>query len=443
MMHRERCWQAGFAEADLTPRPGEPVMMSGYGIERAAAGALAPLRAQALAITDAQGRSALLLTADVLAFDRSTVERVRRELRRRHRLPPAAILFSASHTHWGPATLFSLNFSVGAPNPWFLLRLENTLLELAGHAMRSRRAATLRFGATEARLGVNRRRPRPGGGVEFAPHPEGSYDPHTPVLDLQGLSRHGEKVPWRIVVVGHGCHPTGSGLVSKWWPEYPGAMRTALEQRLGRNARVLFVQGCAGDVKPAHRDPHTKRIVFSDSPSRARTAGRALARTVMRLLERGPMTALAPHLERRSARGALVFARRKSSAQIEKLLRQEPPGVNAVWARQMQAYGLPARTLPYEAQSWRLGRALTLLALEGEVCSPYGPRLRAMTDTPHAMVVAYANASTGYIPTARIVREGGYEGDTSHMAYLLPAPFTPAVERAVLKLAARALGRRR
>jgi hypothetical protein len=44
-----------------------------------------------------------------------------------------------------------------------------------------------------------------------------------------------------------------------------------------------------------------------------------------------------------------------------------------------------------------------------------------------------------YIPTARIVREGGYEGDSSHMTYVLPAPFTERVEAELLTLLERAV----
>jgi len=146
-----------------------------------------------------------------------------------------------------------------------------------------------------------------------------------------------------------------------------------------------------------------------------------------------------PRLSCSRASGGLRFGRRKTSDELAKLAQTEPPNGSAFWARQMLAYGNPARILPYEVQSWRLGHRLTLIALEGEVCAPYGPLLRAMARTPHAMIVAYANATTGYIGTARIVREGGYEGHRSHMAYFLPAPFTPRVEAEVRRIAARAL----
>ena len=71
----------------------------------------------------------------------------------------------------------------------------------------------------------------------------------------------------------------------------------------------------------------------------------------------------------------------------------------------------------------------------------WGGITRGLAPTQHAMVIAYANNVAGYIPTARIVREGGYEGDTSHMAYFLPAPFEPKVETELTELIRRALAK--
>ena len=69
-------WQVGYAEADMTPAPGQ-AMMAGFGRERYPQGAIAPLRAQALALRDANGKTALLVVADVLGFGRVSVNAMR------------------------------------------------------------------------------------------------------------------------------------------------------------------------------------------------------------------------------------------------------------------------------------------------------------------------------------------------------------------------------
>src|SRR5205823_1281898 len=89
-------WKVGYAEADITPAPGE-AMLAGFGQPRQVIGTIAPLRAQALAFQDAKGRQALLFTADVLGFGRGSVDILRRKIEKAHGLPASAVCFSASH----------------------------------------------------------------------------------------------------------------------------------------------------------------------------------------------------------------------------------------------------------------------------------------------------------------------------------------------------------
>ena len=122
-------WQAGFAQGDITPPKGH-TLMSGYGRERYANGAIAPLLAQALALADKSGNVAVLVTADILGFDRMTVGAIRVALAKKHGLAPASIMLSASHTHWGAGTLFKVNFATGALNPFYVRRVEAEMLRV-------------------------------------------------------------------------------------------------------------------------------------------------------------------------------------------------------------------------------------------------------------------------------------------------------------------------
>ncbi len=60
--------------------------------------------------------------------------------------------------------------------------------------------------------------------------------------------------------------------------------------------------------------------------------------------------------------------------------------------------------------------------------------LRAMARTEHSMVIGYANNTSAYIPDKRIVREGGYEGFSSHRVYFQPGPFTKAIDREIKEI---------
>ncbi|MBM3333963.1 neutral/alkaline non-lysosomal ceramidase N-terminal domain-containing protein [Candidatus Sumerlaeota bacterium] len=427
-------WQVGYAETDTTPRPGQ-VMMAGYGRERHAEGTIAPLRAQALALQDRSGKTALLITADVLGFDRGSVDAVRYKIQQAHHIPPEAVCLSASHTHWGPAINYRMNFALGGLNVWYLASLESALLKVADGALKDLSPAAINYGACEAQIGVNRRLKNKNGQFTMSPNPEGGYDKHTPVLRIVR-----QRSPKQIVLAGHACHPTSTGNVDKWSSEYPGTMRQKLETTL-EDCRAMFVMGCGGDAKVVWRDEKTGRSVFAASPEQSQAGGIRLADAALAFLKKDALSALDAELHTSLVSGELSFRPPRSRAEIEKMALGGNVGAsNTWWARQSLAYPDDRRTQYYEVQAWRLGE-LTIVALEGEVCSDWGGITRAMAKTKHAMVIAYANNCPGYIPTARIIREGGYEGDTSHMAYFLPAPFDPRMETELRRLVEKAIGR--
>lgn len=221
-----RPWQVGFAAADITPSPGQ-AMMAGFGRERYAQGDLAPLLSQVLVLRDQDGRTAVLAAADVLGFDDRSVEAMRYKIEALHGIPAKAVCFAASHTHWGPAINYRTNFGIGGLNVWYLARLEETLLRLVAEALDNLAPARIEYGSCEVQIGMCRRLPNEQGKIGWGVHPAGSYDKHTPVLHVRR-----ERSPRQVVVVGHACHPTSTGLVGKWSPDYPGAMRRRLETEL-------------------------------------------------------------------------------------------------------------------------------------------------------------------------------------------------------------------
>jgi neutral ceramidase len=246
----ERIWSVGYAEADITPAPRQ-VQMSGFGRERHAQGALAPLLTQVVLLRDRDGCTGVLITADILEFDRIMVEAIRRAINHKHRIPAENIMLAASHTHWGPAVRFHVSYSIGAPNVWYMGLLEEKILAAVDAAIENSSPATIEYGSMDFRnIGWNRRFPADGK-IGWGPYREGSFDGHTPIFRIKR-----EAKPRQLVLVGHACHPTSSGPIQKWSPDYPGAMRDRLTDELP-GAEAVFYQGCGGDAKIAHNEPET------------------------------------------------------------------------------------------------------------------------------------------------------------------------------------------
>ncbi len=78
------------------------------------------------------------------------------------------------------------------------------------------------------------------------------------------------------------------------------------------------------------------------------------------------------------------------------------------------------RTYPYPIEVWRLGGKQLWIALGGEVVVDYDLRFKGRYGGD-VWVTSYANDVMAYIPSVRVLREGGYEGNTSMMVYGMPA----------------------
>ena len=150
-----------------------------------------------------------------------------------------------------------MGFGLGAPNVWCMGFLEDKILANVGTALKNLSAATIEYGWIDFReIGCNRRLPAEGQ-ITWGPYRDGSLDGHTPILSIKRGT-----TPQHLLVVGHACHPTSSGAIQQWSPDYPGAMRDYLARELS-DTKALFVQGCGGDAKVVHKDPATGKLVFS------------------------------------------------------------------------------------------------------------------------------------------------------------------------------------
>ncbi|HEV8003522.1 MAG TPA: hypothetical protein VGP63_26905, partial [Planctomycetaceae bacterium] len=78
------------------------------------------------------------------------------------------------------------------------------------------------------------------------------------------------------------------------------------------------------------------------------------------------------------------------------------------------------RTYPYPIEVWQLGGKQLWIVLGGEVVVDYALRFKDRYGSA-TWVSAYANDVMAYIPTLRVLKEGGYEGNSSMMVYGMPA----------------------
>ncbi len=98
----------------------------------------------------------------------------------------------------------------------------------------------------------------------------------------------------------------------------------------------------------------------------------------------------------------------------------------------MKEAGKIQTTYPYLVQVIEFGDDLTMIALAGEVVVDYSLRLKAELAGRPLWVAGYCNDVFGYLPSLRILQEGGYEGGGAMVYTPLPGPFAPSVEKLVV-----------
>jgi hypothetical protein len=87
-------------------------------------------------------------------------------------------------------------------------------------------------------------------------------------------------------------------------------------------------------------------------------------------------------------------------------------------------------------------RGFALVALGGEVVVDYALRLAREDPTRQLWVAGYSNDVFGYVPSLRVLREGGYEGGDAMIYYAKPGPFNEQVEDLIVGKAHQLMGER-
>jgi hypothetical protein len=405
-------WSAGVASIDITPETS--LWMGGFAARKQASqGVALPLHAKALALRSGD-RTGVLVTADLLGLTARITDRVASAVRRSG-LSRADIFFNASHTHCGPiverqlSVAYDLSEAQWAAIGEYTSVLERKLQTAIEQAVSRLAPARLSSSRGEVRFAKNRR-------VKFTP--DGPVEHAVPVLRVD--DGRGRLV---AIVFGYACHNTTlPASFVQFHGDYAGVAQEALEQRHA-GATAMFAAGCGADANPDPRG--TLDLVNAH--------GTALADAVDVVLDR--TTQVPAALRTGYDTVDLAFADGEARERWKRQL-DIPPVYLQRHTKLMEGLirrdgGLPAAQ-PMPIQVWRLGRDFVLVGLGGEVVVDYAHRLAREHPDEKMWVAGYSNDVFGYVPSARVLREGGYEGGDAMIYYGRPAPFTDAVEETIV-----------
>jgi hypothetical protein len=390
--------------------------MAGFALRKEPSqGVALPLHAKALALRCGAQPAAVLVTVDLLGLTARITDRVAAEVERRHGVARADLLFNASHTHCGPVVDEQLSVAYDlSPEQWAEIRayttgLEDQLIAVIGDALSRLRPAQVAYARGEAGFAANRR-------VKFTP--DGPVDHSVPVLRVNSA----DGAPLAIVF-GYACHNTTlqDGFV-QYHGDYAGVAQAALERR-HPGATALFMIGCGADANPKPRG--TLDLVQAHGAALADAVDRAL-------LTAAPV---APALRTAYGTVDLPFVDAAARERWRQQLDIDPVYLRrhaALMEAAVQRDGHLQLAQRDPVQVWRVGSDLTLIALGGEVVVDYALRLAREYPGRNLWVAGYSNDVFGYVPSLRVLREGGYEGGDAMIYYGRPGPFSDAVEDLII-----------
>ena len=415
-------WIAGAAKVDITP--DYPVRLSGYGSRKTEfEGIEQHIFAKALALRGGERAFAVLLTVDNCGVPGPVRDEVARRLKAKAGVPDERVALCSSHTHSAPMLGGVLPTLFGADIPEdhaahiarYTQETTDKLEQVALAAIASAQPCEIAWANGEVGFAMNRRLPTPDGFVN-KPHPEGPTDHALPVLRV--ASADGKII---AVLTGYACHCTTVSF-NRIHGDWAGCAQEQIE-RAFPGAIALTALGCAGDQNPFPRGTYEL----------ANQHGRALAAEVQRVVK-GAMQPLAPALAARMKHFPLPFDTLPTREEFELQITQKSSG--AYHARKqlerLDRGEKLATELPYSVQTWSFGNDLAMVFLPGEVVVDYSLRLKRDFAGTKLWVNAYSNDVPCYIPSRRVLEEGGYEAAGAMLYYDRPTKLAPQVEELII-----------
>jgi neutral ceramidase len=372
-------WKVGVAVAKVTPQ--KMLFMAGYASRnKPAEGKVQDLFAKALALQDEQGNKLVFVTLDLIGVPQLLRHAVAERAEKEFKLPQSNLVMNASHTHSGPSLRTTPLTEKDKDNPkakdsWeYTQKLQNDIVGIIGKALAEVQPARLTWNKARCGFAMNRRRdytlPPDHPNANKAPNPNGPVDHEVPALRVEAPDG-----TLRATLFGYACHNTSLGFYN-FCGDYAGFAQEYLqEHRPGFTA--LFLMGCGADQNPYPRRSDVVPGITDLELSMQH--GRALSNAVEMALVVNPRSVAGP--------------------------------IRAAYEEIILDYAKPGREPhPYPVQVIKLGKDLTFITLGSEVVVDYSLRFkREFAGEAGVWVAGYSNDYTGYVPSLRVLKEGGYE----------------------------------
>ncbi len=392
--------QVAACRVDLTPEP--PVCLGGNrGPGHVGRVIGDPLEANALALRDGDERWLFVVSIDTLYAPAELQRRLEQRLRERlGEDGDFLLLLAASHTHYAPM-LDPSKPVLGRAEEGYLetlaARIEEALLALVDGGVEPARATLARGRfrgiANRRRLGRNLRRPWRRT-MMILPNDEARLWDELPLVRVEDEDGEAIALLWSLA-----CHPVSYPRAGTVSASYPGIVRERLRRTLDRpELPVLFLLGPAGDQRPPawETPPHSWKAA-AIAALNFRHGGRSVFTNFTdagyRAWVESLCAAATRTLGKTGDRLELRASWRQTALPLTELMEGHGQGLELALSRADLAEGL------------------SLLTLSAEPCAELAFRLRELSGNVGLWVAGCIGPIFGYLPSERMLAEGGYEVD--------------------------------
>jgi putative membrane-bound dehydrogenase-like protein len=410
----DQTYDIGVASVDITP--DYPIRLNGFGSRREESeGVTQRIWAKALAIGSDEQQPLVLLAVDSTGVPRWMVREAAKRLEKRAGLAPERFVVTFTHTHTAPKIDGVCDTIFSAPIPEehqkridrYAGELANALVKVSLDALLARKPAHLFWTKGSVGFAINRR--TAGGPVD---HDLPMMVVKSPTGDI------------RAIYVSYACHCVTLSH-NKIGGDWAGYAQEAI-QRSYPGATALVSIGCGSDSNPSSG-------VTVDNTAAAAEQGDQVAVEVDRLLR----TTLRPISSKTNATLHAIdlpLAKLPTRDELKALAASEDAaGYNAKFQLAKLDRGEPLQSaIDYPIQSWTFGDDLAMVFLAGEVCVDYSHRLKRDFDPSRIWLHGYSNDLCGYIPSERLLREGGYGGGGESVYFGWPTTLAAGLEDKII-----------
>ena len=417
--------QIGIAVRDITP--GLPIRLAGYAArKRAADKSDGHLLVEAMAFKNLTGERFVLVSLDNCEVSHAFMQPVLQQFSDKLHLARGEVAVVSSHTHSAPVLdqvltdMSQLSQEDSQRIAQYSRSLRAKLVEVVEAALDDCQPATLDQGAGRATFAMNRRVYQ-GDNVVFGDNPDGPVDWDVPVLRIKGTNG-----AVRAILFGYACHGTSVRNGDDWYTvsgDYMAYARQQLEAHQP-GAVAMYVTGMGADSDPAPRG------MLLD----AKRHGLELAGAVIGVLDR-PMRPVRGPFKLAYDEVDLPFIDPPGRERLEKDAQSEDASVKmrAEDYLKLLNTGQPLpQSIKLPIAVLRLGDDLTFVLMGGEIVVDYGRRIKRLLANEHPWTIGYAYEVPCYIPSTRLIKEGGYEADSSLIYYGFYGPFRGEIENRLL-----------